>query len=87
MCNVDLEAPDNHTQKEILFNDVLILWRQNCTCKNFVQCYARGSRQQCKRKNPVQCFLNKYSWNNITQVKTLCNVAQKDPDNIVNEKS
>ena len=87
MCNVDLEAPDNRTQKKILFNDVLILSGQHCTGKNFVHCYARGSRQQCKRKNPVQCFLNKYSWDNITQVKTLCNVAQKDLDNIVNEKS
>ena len=38
---------------KILFNVVLILLRQHCTGKNFVQCCPRGSRQHCTRKNPV----------------------------------
>ena len=32
-------------------------------------------------------MLSKYSWDKIAQVKTMCNIAQETPDNIVKEKT
>ena len=31
-------------------------------------------------------MLSKYYWDNIAQVKTLCNVVQEAPDNVAQEK-
>ena len=38
------------------------------------------------RKNPVKCCLKQYFWDNIPQVKTLCNVQQEAPENNAQEK-
>ena len=50
MCNVVQEAPDNIAQKKILFNVVLLLLKQHCTCKNLEQRCPRCYRQHCTGK-------------------------------------
>ena len=43
--------------------------------------------QSTMRKKKSCAKLSYYSWDNIAQLKILCNVAQKAPDNFVSEKS
>ena len=58
LYNVIREGPDYITYKKILFNVVLILLGQHCTCQNSMQCCVRRSRQLSIRKNPVQCYIS-----------------------------
>ena len=55
---------------------------QHCTGQNPMQCCPGGSRQHCKKKKKSCAILPWHSSDNIAQVKTLCNVARKAPDNI-----
>ena len=49
-CNVVQEAPDNIAHEKIMFNIVVILLGQYCTCENPVQYFPRDSRQHCTGK-------------------------------------
>ena len=58
--------------------------------KNFVQCYLillevlEVTNNNAQEKSWQQCY---YSWDNIAQVRILCNVVQTTPDNIALGKS
>ena len=83
-------------RKTILFKVILIHLGQHFTVKNFVLCCPRGSRQYSTGKDPLQCrfntlgttlprqkscsMLSSYSWDNLVQVKNLCNFVQEAPE-------
>ena len=83
LCNVVQEAPGN-IAVQILFNDVLTILKRHGTGKNPVQSCRRGSRQHHTGKKSCS-VLSWHSWDNMVQVKNLCNVVQEVPDNIAQE--
>ena len=83
--NVVLEARDNTAQEKVLFNVALIVLRQHCRGISLMQCCSRGSQITLHMKISSWIMLQ-YSWNNIAQAKSPCNVAQEAPDNIAQEK-
>ena len=49
-------------------------------------CSPGGSRKKWIGKTSVQCCLKKYSWDKVTQVKTLSNNVLETQDNKAQEK-
>ena len=75
LCSAGFGALDNITHKQILFNVFLIILGQHCTGQKPCNVVQRHHATM-HRKNLVPCCLNTLgSWGNISEVKSLCNVA------------
>ena len=75
LCSAGFGALDNITHKQTLFNVFLIILGQHCTGQKPCNVVQRHHATM-HRKNLVPCCLNTLgSWGNISEVKSLCNVA------------